>query len=175
MTLRRMAYMGSTILLVLLVVVFLGNQRLALAEEEVHDPGLPSECSDLIDNDSDGLTDFVPLFGDPDCESIFDTTESGSSGGGDGGGEEPPLTQCMDGIDNDTDGLIDLADPDCENVGDNSESSGNGGGGEEPVDACPNEETDPGVQTAGPCNADDVCPDMEGIQTSPDDCPTGIY
>ncbi len=35
-----------------------------------------------------------------------------------------------------------------------------------PTDVCPNEETDPGVQTTTPCNADDLCPNDEGIQIS---------
>lgn len=39
-----------------------------------------------------------------------------------------------------------------------------------PVDACPNEQTDPGQQNHGPCNADDVCPNDIGIQLSLDDC-----
>lgn len=39
-----------------------------------------------------------------------------------------------------------------------------------PVDACPNEQTDPGMQTTGPCNSDDVCPNDIGIQTSTTQC-----
>ncbi|MES2315374.1 MAG: hypothetical protein V4486_01410 [Patescibacteria group bacterium] len=38
------------------------------------------------------------------------------------------------------------------------------------VDACPNEDTDPGVQPSGPCNSDDVCPDIAGIQTNLNQC-----
>ncbi len=41
---------------------------------------------------------------------------------------------------------------------------------EEPVDACTNEQTDPGVQENGPCNADDVCPNDAGIQLSEEEC-----
>ena len=38
------------------------------------------------------------------------------------------------------------------------------------TDMCPNEQTDPGIQTEGPCNSDDVCPNDEGIQTNLDQC-----
>lgn len=36
-----------------------------------------------------------------------------------------------------------------------------------PEDVCPEE----GLQTEGPCEGEDVCPNMEGIQTNPEDCP----
>ncbi|HWA32328.1 MAG TPA: peptidoglycan-binding protein, partial [Candidatus Paceibacterota bacterium] len=47
----------------------------------------------------------------------------------------------------------------------------NGGGDDNPtVDACPDEQTDPGIQESGPCNSDDVCPDVDGIQTDESQC-----
>src|SRR3989344_4623940 len=156
MTLKRLSIAGSTIGMVVLIAVtiFFGNQRQVQAEElEVQGPGLPTECNDLIDNDSDGVMDFVLIpfagVGDPDCENIFDNSESGSSGSGsEGGNGNPPLNQCMDGIDNDSDGDVDLADDGCVNVGDNDESNDNGdGGGETPTDVCPNID---GVQTEVP-------------------------
>jgi len=39
-----------------------------------------------------------------------------------------------------------------------------------PTDVCPNEETDPGVQTEGPCQNEDVCLYDEGIQTNASEC-----
>lgn len=155
MTLKRLSIVGGTIALVVLmaVAIFLGNQRPVQALE-VQDPGLPTQCSDSLDNDNDGVMDFVLIpfaaVGDPDCESIFDDSESGTSGSGEGGGNgNPPLSQCMDGIDNDNDGDIDLADDGCVNVGDNDESNDDGenGGGETPTDVCPNID---GVQTEVP-------------------------
>lgn len=136
----RIIYAGMFVSLALLAVaVFSLTQRPASADVIPPETVLPTECSDLIDNDGDGLSDFVPLFGDPDCENIFDNSESGTSGGGGG----VPLNQCMDGIDNDEDGDVDLADDGCVNVGDNDESDdgdeGEGGGGSEtPTDVCPN-------------------------------------
>ena len=70
-------------------------------------PGIgPSQCSDGIDNDNDGLIDLA----DPDCDN-----NPGDNN------EEP---QCSDGIDNDNDGLIDLADPGCSDANDNDETNG---------------------------------------------------
>lgn len=144
MTLRNAYAAMFAALALLALAVLAGGQRQAFADESEsvipEETVLPTECSDLIDNDNDGLTDFVPMFGDPDCENIFDDSESGSSGSG---GNNPPLNQCMDGIDNDGDGNIDLEDAGCVNVGDNDESDDNGGGGEEePTDVCPNIEGD---------------------------------
>jgi hypothetical protein len=61
-------------------------------------------CSDSVDNDGDGLTDF-PL--DPGCASAADSTET------------DPSLPCDDGIDNDGDGTIDfrsdgVGDPACD-------------------------------------------------------------
>ena len=156
MTLKKLYIAGGTISVVVLVTLalFLGSQGTARALE-VQGPGLPTECSDLIDNDNDGVVDFVIIpfagVGDPDCENIFDNSESGTSGSGnEGGNGNPPLNQCMDGIDNDNDGDIDLADHGCTNVGDNDESTdGNegGGGNPTPTDVCPNID---GTQTEVP-------------------------
>lgn len=175
MTLRSF-YIGGLVSVLLLAAIVFAGQRIVHADElEVQGPGLPTECSDLIDNDNDGVTDFVPLFGDPDCENIFDSSESGSEGGE----GDFPLNQCLDGIDNDNDGLIDLADAGCINAGDNDESNG-GGGGENPTDVCPNID---GVQTEVPLGkvlqdgncvdtptgggggSSDVCPNIDGTQS----------
>lgn len=57
--------------------------------------------------------------------------------------------------------------PNCDSGG-----NGGGGGGTGTTDACPNEAKDPGIQTSGPCNADDVCPDLAGVQTNASECQT---
>ena len=62
-----------------------------------------AQCSDLKDNDGDGLVDLA----DPDCSHALDTSESGSSGSGDSGG---------DGGSSDPSGS-----------GDNTSTGGNGG------------------------------------------------
>ncbi len=74
----------------------------------------PPQCSDGIDNDGDGKTDYPS---DPGCSSAIDNDEFNA-----------PLTQCRDGIDNDGDGLIDHSsinsinpDPGCLNINDNDE------------------------------------------------------
>ncbi|MCH7529590.1 hypothetical protein IIB50_00510 [Patescibacteria group bacterium] len=69
-----------------------------------HTVALPPQCSDGIDNDSDGLTDLA----DPSCSGSSDNDESNPA-------------QCSDGIDNDGDGFVDLADPGCISSGDNNE------------------------------------------------------
>jgi uncharacterized repeat protein (TIGR01451 family) len=68
------------------------------------------QCSDGIDNDSDGATDYPADFS---CESATDNDEFNLK------------SQCQDGIDNDGDNLIDHPqDPGCVNKQDNSESNG---------------------------------------------------
>jgi CSLREA domain-containing protein len=77
------------------------------------EPGGPpaTQCSDLVDNDGDGLIDYPA---DPGCESAADDSESP---------DPPPPPQCSDLQDNDGDGLIDYpADPGCESATDDSES-----------------------------------------------------
>lgn len=64
----------------------------------------PRPCSDGLDNDGDGLTDFPA---DPGCDAPDDSTE--------------PET-CTNGLDDDGDGLVDFgADPGCVASTDNSE------------------------------------------------------
>ena len=70
------------------------------------------QCSDGVDNDGDGLTDFP---NDPGCSSPTDESESPNP---------PPAAQCSDGIDNDNDGLTDFPnDPGCSSTADNSEGN----------------------------------------------------
>jgi|GEM_PF-2713949 hypothetical protein len=97
-----------------------------------NDPPPPAECSNLIDDDDDGLCDFggctidgVEMDPDPVCEE----NPLGLS-------ESVPwnLPQCSDGQDNDGDGLCDHggcdvgeismgADPGCQNADDDSENN----------------------------------------------------
>lgn len=78
---------------------------------------MPPQCSDGIDNDGNGLTDFSG--GDPGCGSANDNDESNT------------LPQCNNKIDDDGDGKIDHAgglsgeplDPDCSGPADNSETT----------------------------------------------------
>jgi hypothetical protein len=73
-------------------------------------PPLP-QCSDGLDNDADGKTDYPT---DPGCSSPDDNSES----------PNPPPPQCSDGLDNDGDKKIDYpADPGCSSPDDNSENS----------------------------------------------------
>lgn len=68
-----------------------------------------SQCSDGIDNDSDGFIDFA----DPGCESLVDNTEAPNP---------TPAPQCFDGIDNDGNGLFDYpTDPGCTMASDDLE------------------------------------------------------
>jgi hypothetical protein len=67
------------------------------------------QCSDLVDNDNDGQTDFP---NDPGCSSPTDNSESPN-----------PAPQCSDLVDNDSDGRTDYPlDPGCTSLTDNSES-----------------------------------------------------
>lgn len=76
-------------------------------------PPPPSfECSDGIDNDSDGVIDYPA---DPGCSDAQDTDET------DPPPPPPPPTACADGIDNDGDGKIDLADLGCTDAADDDE------------------------------------------------------
>lgn len=72
-----------------------------------YNPAPPPECSDGIDNDSDGVADY-PL--DSSCSSPTDN-------------DETVPEQCSDTVDNDGDGRTDYpADPGCEGTTDNTES-----------------------------------------------------
>jgi len=64
-----------------------------------------TQCSDLIDNDGDGLVDLA----DPGCSNPQDDDESDGT------------SQCQDGFDNDGDGLVDMADPVCSSPQDDDE------------------------------------------------------
>jgi hypothetical protein len=71
----------------------------------------PPQCSDGVDNDQDGKTDFPA---DPGCSSVTDESESP---------DPPRRPQCSDGMDNDQDGKADIpADPGCSSATDDSES-----------------------------------------------------
>jgi hypothetical protein len=70
--------------------------------------GGPLPCSDGLDNDGDGLTDFGA---DPGCDAAGDFSETGTA-------------PCDDGADNDGDGLIDYpSDPVCTSLDAPKESS----------------------------------------------------
>jgi len=64
-------------------------------------------CSDGLDNDGDGLTDYSA---DPGCTSSQDI-------------DEYNVPQCSDGSDNDGDGVTDLSDPGCSDYQDNTENT----------------------------------------------------
>ena len=67
------------------------------------------QCSDGVDNDNDGATDYPADFS---CSNASDTDETN------------PKAQCQDGIDNDADGLIDFPnDPGCASKQDNDENN----------------------------------------------------
>jgi 3-phytase len=74
-------------------------------------PSGTPQCSDGVDNDSDGLTDF-PL--DLGCTDANDNDETDAP---------PPTPQCSDGVDNDSDGKTDFPnDPGCTDANDNDET-----------------------------------------------------
>jgi hypothetical protein len=71
-------------------------------------------CSDGLDNDGDGKTDYAPPSGDPGCASATDTSEKGTKA-------------CDDGRDNDGDGWTDFQvgvgrDPGCAGPATNNEN-----------------------------------------------------
>lgn len=68
--------------------------------------GTPTQCSDGIDNDTDGLVDM----NDPGCANGSDDDESNAI--------VPPPGACEDGDDNDNDGFTDTLDPNCHTDGD---------------------------------------------------------
>jgi len=76
----------------------------------------PAQCSDKLDNDGDGLTDYPK---DPGCQNSSDNDESNAT-----------LPQCSNFIDDDGDGFTDyvtgvysmLSDPECSDKQDNNES-----------------------------------------------------
>jgi len=68
------------------------------------------QCSDILDNDGDGLVDMA----DPGCSDPTDDDETNVG---------VPIPQCSDSIDNDGDGFIDMADPGCSNPNDDDETN----------------------------------------------------
>ncbi len=75
--------------------------------------GPAPQCSDGIDNDGDGLTDYPA---DPGCADANDNDEFNA-----------PPAQCSDGVDNDSDGLTDYpADPGCTDANDDDETDAGG-------------------------------------------------
>lgn len=70
-------------------------------------PILVPNCSDGLDNDNDGFTDFPT---DPGCSAADDYFENDA------------FTACSNNFDDDSDGLMDLADPDCVSPGDDTEN-----------------------------------------------------
>lgn len=88
-------------------------------------PPVTYQCSDGVDNDSDGYLDLL----DPACANATDDSELPV--------DTAPvvLTQCSDTVDNDNDGYVDMNDPGCSTTTDDSELpvnaapvSGGGGG-----------------------------------------------
>ncbi|MFA5273751.1 MAG: hypothetical protein WC353_06375, partial [Candidatus Peribacter sp.] len=70
-----------------------------------------TQCSDGLDDDQDGATDYP---NDYSCDSPADNDETN------------PKAQCQDGMDNDGDGLTDYpTDPGCSSLQDNDESNPN--------------------------------------------------
>lgn len=83
----------------------------ALLRVSVLPPPPIYQCSDTIDNDGDGRTDYPT---DPGCLSPVDDDETNSG----------PSYQCSDGVDNDGDSLIDYPnDPGCTGPTDNNEAN----------------------------------------------------
>lgn len=73
-------------------------------------PAALTQCSDEVDNDGDGATDYPA---DPGCVSALDDDEIDPL---------PPAPQCSDAMDNDADGRVDYgSDPGCESPSDGSE------------------------------------------------------
>jgi subtilisin family serine protease len=74
-------------------------------------PPPPPACSNGVDDDGDGLTDFPA---DPGCSSTSDNDEFNAPA--------PPPAACSNGVDDDGDGLTDFpADPGCSSTSDNDE------------------------------------------------------
>lgn len=115
----------------------LGTQIVCIVFTDLNDVGTPipvlsagecedqgghvSQCSDGVDNDSDGLIDAA----DPACHTDKDpdngaTYEPALDDESAEGSAPPPLPQCMNGIDDDSDGLVDMDDPGCHTDGDAS-------------------------------------------------------
>lgn len=114
--------------------------------------GDPSNCFDLIDNDSDGLVDID----DPDCQGDGVADEDpppgqiGSDDDKDGReGASSPLGTCDDQIDNDADGLVDINDPDCAGKIDEDPVDGIDNDGDGLIDEDPRNEDGDGSEFGG--------------------------
>jgi len=93
---RSLSLTAPSLALLALSLISCGDYTIHVAPpDEGDDPG---ECSDLADNDENGLFDCD----DPGCVGAPECLE----------GPDSPGT-CSDGIDNDRDDLLDCADPDC--------------------------------------------------------------
>ncbi len=89
------------------------GEEFEVSQKEFFQQANPPQCSDRVDNDGDGQTDFP---GDPQCASSQDNDESQ-------GGFQAPPSQCEDGEDNDGDGQTDFPDDaQCSSADDNDES-----------------------------------------------------
>jgi LPXTG-motif cell wall-anchored protein len=140
------------------------------------------QCSDMVDNDGDGVIDAA----DPGCHTDGnannpasynpnDTSEADAGTGGSGGETSGP--QCSDNRDNDGDGRIDERDPGCHTDGnannpnsynadddderDGAGNTGSSGGGTQCADGVDNDgdgvidANDPGCHTDGNANNPD--------------------
>ncbi|OHA27358.1 MAG: hypothetical protein A3C06_04205 [Candidatus Taylorbacteria bacterium RIFCSPHIGHO2_02_FULL_46_13] len=120
----------ATFALAFAILWFVGSQSLVHASVTIN-PNPLSECSDLIDNDSDGFIDFVPVVGsdgngpDPDCENIFDESEGAGS---------PAISECQNALDDDGDGFVDSSDPNCHTDGNPTNSDSYNSNGSESGD-----------------------------------------
>lgn len=102
--------------------------------------GSTPHCSDGVDNDADGKTDYPADLGclradgtneyqDGECFDNIDNDGDGAIDAADFScrilfnGENMPKSFCQDGIDNDKDGFTDLADQGCTNGQDHSENN----------------------------------------------------
>lgn len=101
--------------------------------------GTPN-CSDGVDNDADGKTDYPADLGclradgtnenqDGECVDNVDNDGDGAIDSADFScrilfnGESMPKSFCQDGMDNDKDGFIDLSDQGCASAQDHSENN----------------------------------------------------
>ncbi|MFA5940587.1 MAG: hypothetical protein WC809_14610 [Sinimarinibacterium sp.] len=102
--------MGRILSLLVASSLFFGLSACIGKGERDQGGNAPPQCTDQLDNDSDGLTDFPA---DPGCANATDTDET----------DPPPAPVCSDGLDNDGDGQADFpADPGCSATSDGDET-----------------------------------------------------